>query len=182
MSGVPNTIINPITPMNPSTVEQLKALRLTGILEAWSEQQATPTYHDLGFDERLALLVEREHLRRTQQRLQRRLKQAQLTTQARLSDIDFSVARGLSKSKFLELAQGQWLHQHLQLIIVGPTGVGKTFLASVLADTVCQQGHTVRYFTRRRPSVGVEACQSRSRSVPEGLRLLSQVETAISQL
>jgi DNA replication protein DnaC len=146
MSEVPNTIVNPTTPMNPSTVEQLKALRLTGILEAWSEQQATPTYHDLGFDERLALLVEREHLRRTQQRLQRRLKQAQLTTQARLSDIDFSVARGLSKSKFLELAQGQWLHQHLQLIIVGPTGVGKTFLASVLADTVCQQGHSVRYF------------------------------------
>lgn len=146
MSEVPNTIVNPTPAMNPSTVEQLKALRLVGMLEAWSEQQATPTYHDLGFDERLALLVEREHLRRTQQRLQRRLKQAHLTTQARLSDIDFTVARGLSKSKFLELAQGQWLHQHLQLIIVGPTGVGKTFLASVLADALCQQGQTVRYF------------------------------------
>ena len=102
MSEVHNTIMNPITPMNPSTVEQLRALPLTGMLEAWSEQQATPTDHDLGCDERLALLVAREHLRRTQQRWQRRLKQAQLTTQARLSDIDFSVARGLSQSKFLE--------------------------------------------------------------------------------
>jgi DNA replication protein DnaC len=132
--------------MNPSTVEQLKALRLVGILEAWSEQHATPTYHDLGFDERLSLLVEREHGRRSQQRLHRRLKQAQLGTRASLSDIDFTVSRGLSKSKFLELAQGQWLHQHLQLIVVGPTGVGKTFLASVLADSFCQQGHAVRYF------------------------------------
>lgn len=132
--------------MNPSTVEQLKALRLTGMLEAWSEQHTTPTYHDLSFDERLSLLVEREHGRRSQQRLQRRLKQAQLTTTASLSDIDFNVSRGLSKSKFLELAQGQWLQQHLQLIVVGPTGVGKTFLASVLADGFCQQGHAVRYF------------------------------------
>ncbi len=132
--------------MNPSTVEQLKELRLVGMLEAWSEQQTTPTYHDLSFDERLALLVEREQLRRSQQRLQRRLKQAQLSTTASLSDIDFTVARGLSQSKFLELAQGKWLHQHLQLMVIGPTGVGKTFLASVLADTLCQQGHTVRYF------------------------------------
>ncbi|XPM60463.1 MAG: ATP-binding protein [Leptolyngbya sp. IPPAS B-1204] len=85
-------------------------------------------------------MVEREHLRRAQQRLQRRIKQAQLTTTASLADIDFQVARGLSKSKFLELAQGQWLHQHLQLIIVGPTGVGKTFLASVLADAFVSRG------------------------------------------
>jgi DNA replication protein DnaC len=132
--------------MNPSTIEQLKALRLVGMLEAWNEQQTSSTYHDLSFDERLTLLVEREHLRRAQQRLQRRIKQAQLTTTASLNDIDFNVARGLSKVKFLELAQGQWLQQHLQLIMVGPTGVGKTFLASVLADAFCQQGYSVRYF------------------------------------
>jgi DNA replication protein DnaC len=131
---------------NPATVEQLKALRLSGMLEAWSEQQATPNYHDLSFDERFALVVEREHLRRHQQRLQRRLKGAHLVTQACVSDIDFAVARGLSKAKFLELAQGKWLSQYLQLIVVGPTGVGKTFLASVLADQFCQMGHAVRYF------------------------------------
>lgn len=82
--------------MNPSTVEQLKALRLSGMLEAWSEQHTSSTYHDLEFDERFSLLVEREHHRRDQQRLQRRLKQAQLSTTASVADIDFSVARGLN--------------------------------------------------------------------------------------
>jgi DNA replication protein DnaC len=131
--------------MNPSTVEQLKALRLGGMLEAWSEQQTSSTYHDLGFDERFSLLVEREHHRRAQQRLQRRLKQAQLSTTASVADIDFSVARGLVKSKFLELAGGQWVQEHLNLMLVGPTGVGKTFLSSVLANHCCILGQTVRY-------------------------------------
>jgi DNA replication protein DnaC len=131
--------------MNQATVEQLQAMRLTGMLEAWQEQHTSSTYHDLSFDDRFALLVEREATRRAQHRLRRRLKQAQLTTTASLSDIDFTVPRGLSKTKFLELAQGQWLTRHLNLILVGPTGVGKTFLASVLADQACQQGQTVRY-------------------------------------
>jgi DNA replication protein DnaC len=132
--------------MNPSTVEQLKALRLTGILEAWHDQQTSSVYQDLSFEERLSLLVEREHQRRAQQKLQRRLKQAQLITKAVIADIDFSVGRGLAKAKFLEIAQGQWLKQHHHLIIVGPTGVGKTFLASVLAEHSCQIGYTARYF------------------------------------
>lgn len=84
------------------TIEQLKDLRLNGLLEAWQEQQAQPTYHDLTFDERLALLVEREHLRRQQQRLQRRLKQAQLFTSATLDAVDFTVPRGLPKTQLLE--------------------------------------------------------------------------------
>jgi DNA replication protein DnaC len=118
---------------------------LNGLLEAWSEQQAQPTYQDLAFDERFALLVEREYIRRQNQRLQRRLKQAQLFIGASLADIDFAVPRGLKKTQFLEWAQGQWLTKHLNLIILGSTGVGKTFLACTLADHLCKQGHTVRY-------------------------------------
>ncbi|XPM56665.1 MAG: ATP-binding protein [Leptolyngbya sp. IPPAS B-1204] len=145
--------------MNPSTIEQLKALRLVGMLEAWSEQQSTSTYHDLSFDERLALLVEREHLRRAQQRLQRRIKQAQLTTTASLADIDFQVARGLSKSKFLELAQGQWLHQHLQLIIVGPTGSAKHFLPRSWQTLFVSRAQRA-LLQNRRLAVGIKTCQS----------------------
>lgn len=128
------------------TIEQLKDLKLNGLLDAWSEQQGQPTYHDLSFDERFALIVEREYIRRQNQRLHRRLKQAQLFVGASLAEVDFQVARGLSKTQFLEWAQGQWLNQHLNLILVGPTGVGKTFLACTLADHLCKQGHSVRYF------------------------------------
>ncbi|MBE9080105.1 ATP-binding protein [Romeria aff. gracilis LEGE 07310] len=128
------------------TIDQLKALKLNGLLESWSEQHAQPTYHDLSFDDRFALLVEREFLRRQQQRLNRRLKQAQLFVGASLAEVDFQVPRGLKKAQFLEWAQGQWVVQPLNLIIVGPTGTGKTFLACSLADQLCKLGHSVRYF------------------------------------
>lgn len=129
-----------------ATIEQLKDLRLTGLLEAWREQQTQPCYHDLSFDERLALLVEREYLQRQNRRLSRRLKLAHLPLQTVLEQVDFDVPRGLPKAQFLQLAQGRWVQEHLHLLLVGPTGVGKTFLASVLAERLCQQQVSVRYF------------------------------------
>lgn len=148
MCAVPSTTTN----ANPypsnlmqQTIEQLKDLKLNGLLEAWSEQHAQPTYQDLAFDERFALLVEREYIRRQNQRLRRRLKQARLFIGASIAEVDFAVPRGLKKTQFLEWAQGQWLAKHLNLIILGPTGVGKTFLACTLADNLCKQGRTVRY-------------------------------------
>jgi DNA replication protein DnaC len=127
------------------TLEQLKDLKLNGFVEAWQEQRSQPTYHNLSFDERLALLVEREFLRRQQLRQQRRLKQAKLFVGAAIADVDFEVPRGLKKAQFLEWSQGQWLAERLNLILVGPTGTGKTFLSCVLADNLCKQGHPVRY-------------------------------------
>jgi DNA replication protein DnaC len=127
------------------TLEQLKDLKLNGFVEAWQEQRSQPTYHNLSFDERLALLVEREFLRRQQLRQQRRLKQAKLFVGAAIADVDFEVPRGLKKTQFLEWSQGQWLAERLNLILVGPTGTGKTFLSCVLADNLCRQGHPVRY-------------------------------------
>lgn len=132
--------------MMQQTIEQLQSLRLNGLLEAWQQQQAQPTYQDLSFDERLALLVESEYLRRQNQRMHRRLKQAQLFTNAALDDVDFQVKRGLRKAHFLQWAQGQWLTKHLNLMIIGPTGVGKTFLSCVLAEHLCKQGIRARYF------------------------------------
>jgi DNA replication protein DnaC len=129
-----------------TTADQLRDLRLLGFLEAWLTQQSTPTYHDLTFDERFALLVEQEHTRRLNQRLYRRLAQAHLPTSATLDQIDFTVARGLKKSQFLELAQGQWLNAPLHLLLLGPTGIGKSFLAVTLADHLCKLRFSVRYF------------------------------------
>ena len=128
------------------TLDQLTDLRLYGVIEAWHDQRNQPTYQDLSFDERLALLVEREYLRRHQQRQQRRLKQAHLFISASVDEVDFEVKRGLKKPLFLQWLQGQWLTEHLNLIMVGPTGIGKTFLSCVLAHHLCIQGHTVRYF------------------------------------
>jgi DNA replication protein DnaC len=127
------------------TLEQLQDLKLNGFVEAWQEQRSQPTYHNLSFDERLALLVEREFLRRQQLRQQRRLKQAKLFVGVAIADVDFEVPRGLKKTQFLEWSQGQWLAERLNLILVGPTGTGKTFLSCVLADNLCKQGHPVRY-------------------------------------
>jgi DNA replication protein DnaC len=127
------------------TIDQLKNLQLFGVLEAWQEQQTLKTYHDLTFDERFALMVEREYLRRQNQRLQRRLSQARLPIHAALDVVDFDVPRGLRKGQFLELSQGQWVQERLSLVLLGPTGVGKSFLACVLADHLCKQGHSVRY-------------------------------------
>lgn len=132
--------------MRQTTLDQLKDLRLLGLLEAWQAQSQSPTYHDLSFDERFALLVEQEYQRRLNQRLQRRLQQAHLPCSAALDQVDFAVDRGLRKTHFLELAQGQWVKQHLSLMILGPTGIGKSFLASVLADNLCKLQLSVRYF------------------------------------
>jgi DNA replication protein DnaC len=132
--------------MQTTTIDQLKDLRLLGLLEAWQAQSQSSTYHDLSFDERFALIVEREYQRRLNQRLHRRLQQAHLPCSVALDQVDFSVSRGLRKTHFLELAQGQWVKQHLSLIILGPTGIGKSFLATVLADNLCKLQFSVRYF------------------------------------
>jgi DNA replication protein DnaC len=131
--------------MNQTTIEQLKDLRFYGLLEAWQNQHNSNAYQDLTFDERFALMVEQEHLRRLNQRLYRRLIQAQLPINATLDQVDFSVKRGLAKVQFLDWAQGQWLKAPLNLIVLGPTGIGKSFLACALADNLCKLSFSVRF-------------------------------------
>jgi DNA replication protein DnaC len=131
--------------MNQTTIEQLKDLRFYGLLEAWQNQHNSNAYQDLTFDERFALMVEQEHLRRLNQRLYRRLIQAQLPLNATLDQVDFSVKRGLAKVQFLDWAQGQWLKAPLNLIVLGPTGIGKSFLACALADNLCKLSFSVRF-------------------------------------
>ena len=162
-----------------ATTEQLQSLKLLGMLEAWGEQQSLPSYHDLSFDERFALLVEREHLRRQHLRQQRRLKQAQLPRSgSSLESIDYSLSRGFSKGQILQLAQGAWLSEHLQLVLVGPTGIGKTFLATVLAEHLCHQGHPVRYFKTHELLVELQLAKADG-SFPKLRRQLNRFELII---
>jgi DNA replication protein DnaC len=105
----------------------------------------TPDIDSLSFEERLGLLVDRELTERDDKRLSSRLRQARLKHNACLEDIDYRSPRGLDKALILQLSGGQWLRDGLNLIISGPTGVGKTWLACALAHQACREGYSVRY-------------------------------------
>jgi DNA replication protein DnaC len=127
-------------------LDQLAVLRLPAFRQALEAQFASPHYDDLSFEERPALLVEQEHLQRQDNRLRRRLRQARFQQTAMIQDIDFSAKRGLQRQFVLQLAQNTWIHKGLNLIVLGATGSGKTFLSCALGRAACEQDLTVRYF------------------------------------
>jgi len=130
---------------NP-TLETLKALKLQGILEALEEQQQTPSAQSLSFEERIALLVDRERLHRDNQRRTRLLRGARLkVAEASVEDINYKAARGLDKRQIATLATGEWIRRSQNLLITGATGAGKTWIACALAQQTCRQGHSVQY-------------------------------------
>jgi len=129
------------------TVERLHKLRMPGMADALSQQRDQPSTHDeLGFEERLALLVDRELIQRDNNKVKRLLRAAKLKLQAYPEDIDYTHPRGLEKSQFADLLSNRWLHQHNNVLITGPTGCGKTYLGCVLANQACRHGLSVRYF------------------------------------
>jgi len=127
-------------------LDKLQALRFTGMLTALQEQLNTADIDQLSFEERLGLLVDREMIERENRRLKTRLSKAKLRINACVEDVDFRHRRGLDKSMFLQLAGCQWIKRAHNVIIVGPTGVGKTYLACALAQKACRQGLTARYW------------------------------------
>jgi len=131
--------------LNHPTLDKLHELRFIGMARALTEQMALPDIDDLSFEERLGLLVDREATEREDRRLQSRLRQAKLKQNACIEDIDFKQSRGLDKSLILDLAQCQWIKKHLNLLITGPTGVGKTWVACALAQKACREGFTSLY-------------------------------------
>jgi DNA replication protein DnaC len=132
--------------MDNQTLNSLRSLRLTGMADAFSQQLEQPdTYDSLSFGERLALLTQQESTERSNKRLARLLRSARFKLSARIEDIDYESPRGLKKNQIATLASGDWLEKHRNLLITGPCGTGKSYLACALGHMACLKGFSVRY-------------------------------------
>ena len=129
--------------------------------QALDEQRGLPDLAQLSFEERFALLLEREKAARTDRRLTRLLQLARFRVNACVEDLNFRAKRGLDRGVILRLAGGEWIRDHHVTLIVGPTGTGKTWLACALGQSACRQGYTVRY-TRLPRLLGEELVRARA--------------------
>jgi DNA replication protein DnaC len=128
------------------TIEKLYSMRLAVMAAAWEEQARIPKIADLGFDERFAMLVDAEHLGRDNRRLQRLVRDAEFRIkEACVEDIKVSPERGLPAAKLRQLTQGGWISEHLNVLITGATGVGKSYIACALGQLACRRGYRVVY-------------------------------------
>ena len=140
-------------------LEKLKAMKLWGMARVFEEQMATSDANSLSFEERLGIMVDREMNERENRRLATRLKKAKLRLQACMEDIDYGQPRGLDKSLMMSLASCVWIRDHRNVIITGPTGVGKTYLACALTHKACLEEHPAFY--RRLPKLLDELTMAR---------------------
>jgi DNA replication protein DnaC len=125
------------------TIDKLMTLRLPAFAEAVQRQLGNPEFTALSFEDRLGLLVDAEWTHREQRKLRRRLRQANLRRQAVLEDIDWhSPRRGLDKALVHSLATCAWIAQHRNLFLLGPTGVGKSWLGEAFAERACRSGYS----------------------------------------
>lgn len=127
------------------TLDKLEALGLTGFAAGLRDQLTGSQYLSLSFEERLGLLVDREAEVRDSRRLAQRLKAARLRQAATVEDLDFRTPRGLDRGLILSLAQAGWVSAHHNVLLTGPTGAGKSYVACALADAAVRRGHTALY-------------------------------------
>jgi DNA replication protein DnaC len=128
------------------TLEKLYALRLDGMAQALEEQRRQTDLSQWEFEDRLALLVERQWLWKENRALARRLHYAQFKIAAAVEDIDYRHPRGLKRSQIEQLRAADWVKHHRNCLITGPTGSGKTYLGCALGHQACRDGHSARYY------------------------------------
>jgi DNA replication protein DnaC len=131
--------------LNNHTLDRLRALKLAGMADAFAEQLSQPSAHDLSFDERFSLLVDREATYRENRRLTRLLQLARLRQPACVEDIDYKHRRGLERAQMAQLVTCDWVRARHNLHITAPTGCGKSWLACALGNQACRQGLSTRY-------------------------------------
>jgi DNA replication protein DnaC len=127
-------------------LDKLGSLKLAGMGEGLREQMENPAYRKLSFEDRLGMLLDREWNLRQTRKQTRRMRVARFREAAVIEDLDFSASRGLNRAEVLALTQDDWIRRRLNIIITGPTGAGKTYLACALGQSACRNGVSVRYF------------------------------------
>ncbi|NLA59752.1 MAG: ATP-binding protein [Firmicutes bacterium] len=157
------------------TVENLRRMRLTGMAEAFLAQNQDPGYRELSFEERFGLLVDQESTYREDRRLKRLLAGAHLKTQACVEDFDYRQSRGLDRSVMAGLSTCQWVRDHRNVLITGPTGVGKTFVACALGNLACRNGFSSRYYRLPRLLMDLGIARGDG-SYPSFMRKLAKTE------
>lgn len=132
--------------LNEQTIEKLYSLRLSAMAQAFREQLESPgNYDTLSFQERFGIIVDQQFTWKENNRMQRLLKNARLKLTACIEDIDYKTPRGIDKTVLLNLSACQWVRKHQNVLIIGPTGIGKSFLASALANKACRENISALY-------------------------------------
>jgi len=131
--------------LNEQTLEKLYSMKLNGMADAFKEQMRQPNMNELSFEERFGILVDNHWSWREDRQLKMLLKNARLKDNACTEDIDYKTPRGINKSVILSLSNCDWIKNVQNVIITGPTGVGKTYIACALANSACRKGFSSLY-------------------------------------
>lgn len=131
--------------LTQQTLEKMNVMKLSGMSEAFQQQLASTECARLSFDERLGLLVDSEWTAREQRKLKRRLRSAKMRYAASVEDIDFKHPRGLDRQQVLSLGNCGWIQSRHNLLITGPTGIGKSYLACAFVERACRRGYSAAY-------------------------------------
>jgi len=165
--------------LNQQTIDKLYSMRMRGMADAFTQQQEDPQSTQLSFEERFALLVDRQWNWRQNRALERRLRDGRLQGRACIEDIDFRAVRGLDKQVIRPLIQdSDWVRRHQHIFLIGPTGIGKTFLARAFGQKACRDGFTAYFATAAQLFRDLELGRADG-SYGKRLRALGQVDVLI---
>ena len=160
------------------TLDKLREMKFTGMQKALWEQMNMPERDTLSFDERFGELVDAEYTERENKRMRTRVKNARLRQSATVENIDFRQARGLDRAAVRALAQCRWIRDKYNVIITGPTGTGKTYLACALAHKACCETLSVLYFRAPRLFQELAAARAEGRYLQK-LRTLARTQLLV---